>query len=203
MPGDVDHVIDPTHDPEVAILISPCAVTGKVNSFNLRPILLTIPLVIAINRTQHAGPWPRNHEVAAFIRSHPLAVARHHVSFNPGKWLRGGAGLCGRGSGQRRNHDAAGLSLPPRVDDWATLFPDDSVIPHPRFRVYWLAYRAQQTQACQVVFERPLLAPFDEGANRGRRRVENVDAVTFDDVPESIRLRPIRRAFVHESRRAV
>ena len=55
-----------------------------------------------------------------------------------------------------------------------------------------------QTQAGEIMFERPLLTPFYERTNRRRRRVENVDAVTFDDGPEAIRLRPIRRAFIHQ-----
>jgi len=42
-----------------------------------------------------------------------------------------------------------------------------------------------------------IVTPFYEGANRRRRGVENVDAMTFDDVPESIRFRPIGRAFKH------
>ena len=121
----------------------------------------------------------------------------------PGKRSGRGAGLGRRGAGKRRDHDRAGFSLPPRVDDRTLLFADDFVIPHPGFRIDRLADRAEQTQARKIVFERPLLAPFDERADGGRRRVEDVDAVTLDDVPETIRLGMIRRAFVHQHRRAV
>src|ERR1051326_5463276 len=53
------------------------------------------------------------------------------------------------------------------------------------------------------MFERPLLAPFDECANRGWCGVESIDSMAFDDVPEPIRLRPVRRAFIHQRGRAV
>ena len=49
----------------------------------------------------------------------------------------------------------------------------------------------------------PLRAPLHERANRGRRGVEDRDAVALDDLPEAILLRPVGRAFVHHHRRAV
>ena len=48
----------------------------------------------------------------------------------------------------------------------------------------------------------PLVAPFDERANRGRRRVEDADVILLDHLPEAIVLGEIRRAFVHHDRRA-
>ena len=53
------------------------------------------------------------------------------------------------------------------------------------------------------MLQRPLLAPLDERANRRGRGVENVHPVTFNDVPEAIRLGPVGRAFIHKRRRAV
>ncbi len=48
----------------------------------------------------------------------------------------------------------------------------------------------------------PLVAPTNKGANRRRRRVENADGVFLDQAPETIRLRPVGRAFIHQRRRA-
>ena len=48
------------------------------------------------------------------------------------------------------------------------------------------------------MFRNPLIAPANKGADRGRRRIKNVDAIILDDFPEAIRLRPVWRAFVHE-----
>src|SRR6266581_6852053 len=53
------------------------------------------------------------------------------------------------------------------------------------------------------MFRHPLVAPANEGADRCRSGVENVDAIFLDDLPESIGLRPVRRAFVHEGRSAI
>ena len=53
------------------------------------------------------------------------------------------------------------------------------------------------------MFQRPLLAPLDERANRGRRRVKNVHLVLLDEAPETIGLGPVGRAFIHQRGRAV
>src|SRR6266404_9809267 len=49
---------------------------------------------------------------------------------------------------------------------------------------------------------RPLLAPLDESADGGRRCVEDIYIVAVDDAPKAIRLRKIRRAFIHKAGRA-
>ena len=53
------------------------------------------------------------------------------------------------------------------------------------------------------MLRRPVGAPPHERADRGRRGVEDRDAVALDDLPEAILLRPVGRAFVHHHRRAV
>ena len=105
--------------------------------------------------------------------------------------------------GQRRDHDRARLRLPPRVDDRASVAADVLAIPHPRFRIDRLAHRSEQTQLREVVLLGVLRAPLHEGANRGRRRVEDRDAVLLAQLPEAILRRPVRRALVHQARRAV
>ena len=55
----------------------------------------------------------------------------------------------------------------------------------------------------EIVLRRPLGAPAHERADRGRRGVEDGDAVALDDLPEAILLRPVGRAFVHHDRGAV
>ena len=49
----------------------------------------------------------------------------------------------------------------------------------------------------------PIFAPANEGADGGRGGVKNVHSVALDDAPETVRLRPIRCAFVHERSRTV
>src|ERR1044072_761663 len=188
MTADVDDIVDAAHDPKVTVLVAPGAVAGKIDIFNLRPVLFPVSFVVAPDRAQHRGPGTLDYQIAAFVRAHRFAVARHHVDFNSREGLSRSAGFGWSGAGQRRDHDCAGLRLPPRVDNRTDAAPDDPVIPHPRFRIDWLADGAQQAQARKVVLQRPLLAPLNERADGRRRRVENVDAMSFDEVPKAIRL---------------
>ena len=103
----------------------------------------------------------------------------------------------------RRDHDVPRLRLPPGVDDRATVAADDFAVPHPGFGIDRFAHGAEQAQAAHVVLFRPLVAPLDEGANRGGRGVENVHFVARDDRPETVGLGEIRRAFVHHAGGAV
>ena len=105
--------------------------------------------------------------------------------------------------GQWRDHDHAGFGLPPGIDNRTAPAANVFLIPHPRFGINRFADRSEQTQRRQIVFLHPLIAPANERADCSRRGVENVNAVLFDDFPKAIRLRPVRRAFVHERGRAV
>ncbi len=46
-------------------------------------------------------------------------------------------------------------------------------------------------------------APFHERADRCRRGIEDRDLVPLDDIPEPVRLRPVRRPLVHQRRCAI
>ena len=48
------------------------------------------------------------------------------------------------------------------------------------------------------MLQRPLFAPFDEGANSGGGRIKDIDPMALNDLPEAIGLGMIRRAFVHK-----
>ncbi len=97
---------------------------------------------------------------------------------------------------------AAGFRLPPGIDDRAFAAADLVVIPHPRFGIDRLAHGAQQAQAAEVVLFEPFVAPLHEGADRGRRGVEDGDGVFLDDAPKAVVLRPVRRPLIHERGRA-
>ena len=49
----------------------------------------------------------------------------------------------------------------------------------------------------------PCVAPADECANRGRRRIKDRDAVFLNDLPKAIGLRPIWCPFIHDRGRAI
>ena len=120
-----------------------------------------------------------------------------------------GSGRAGRpwlgvlDAGQRRDHDRAGLGLPPRVDDRAALAADHLVVPEPGLRVDRLADRPQQPQRAEVVLPRMLGPPLHARADRGRRGVEERHAVALDQLPPDVLVRVVRRALVHDRRGAV
>src|ERR1019366_223358 len=103
----------------------------------------------------------------------------------------------------RRDHDRAGLRLPPRVDDGAAFVADDVVVPHPRLGIDRFADGAEEAEGTEVVFVRPLIAPAHERADGSRRGVKDGDFVFVYDAPEAVGLGPIRCPFVHEGGRAV
>src|SRR5439155_11023938 len=88
-------------------------------------------------------------------------------------------------------------------DDRAAPAADYLLIPHPRLGIDRLAHCAEQAEARQVVLLRPRVAPLDEGPDGGRRRVEEIDLVALDDVPETVLVRVVGSALVHEGGGAV
>src|SRR5688572_28687043 len=135
MTADVNHIVNSAHDPEVAVLVSPGPISRKVYVLNLGPVLFAIPFIITPNSPQHRGPGPFDYQITALICAYRLSFTRHHVSFYAGKWLGSRAGFCRCRTRKRRDHDCAGLSLPPGVDNWASFFSDHLVVPHPGFWV--------------------------------------------------------------------
>ncbi len=107
------------------------------------------------------------------------------------------------GAGQRRDQDAAGLGLPPGVDDRAAPVADHAVVPQPGFGIDRLADRAEQAQAlaCRLLHRRLALA--HQGADRGGRRVEDVDLMLVDHLPEAAGVGIVGHALEHQGRGAV
>ena len=69
MTGNIDHVVDAAHNPEITVPVFACAIAGKVHAFDLRPVLLAVAFIVAIDRAQHPGPGPGDNEITAFIGS--------------------------------------------------------------------------------------------------------------------------------------
>ena len=67
MTGDIENVINPANDPEIAVFIAARPVSGEVISRELAPILFFIALLVAVNRAQHCRPGPANDQFAAHI----------------------------------------------------------------------------------------------------------------------------------------
>ena len=76
-------------------------------------------------------------------------------------------------------------------------------VPDVRLRVDRLADRAEDPQRGQVELLRDLRAPLHEGADRGRRAVEDRHPVLLDDLPPAALVRGVRGALVHHRGGAV
>ncbi|MNY29226.1 hypothetical protein D3C86_1632570 [compost metagenome] len=104
---------------------------------------------------------------------------------------------------QRRDENAAGLRLPPSIDDRALVFADHMVIPLPCFRVDRLTHRAEKTDAGARRALNELVARPHQRSERRRRRVEDIDLVLVDDFPEPALIGEVGNAFEHQRRRAI
>src|SRR5262249_42730825 len=56
MTGDIENVVDPTHNPKVTILVLPAAISGEVTALDFAPIHRLVALRIAPQATEHARP---------------------------------------------------------------------------------------------------------------------------------------------------
>src|SRR5690606_34682952 len=116
-----DHVVDAAGDPVVAIGVAAAAVTGEVLVRIGREIGLLEALVVAIDRAHLAGPAVGDDEVALAGAFQNLALGIDDFRLHAEEGAGGRAGLEPGRAGQRRDQDAAGLGLPPGVDDRAAI----------------------------------------------------------------------------------
>lgn len=107
-------------------------------------------------------------------------------------WRRGGG-----------DEDAAGLGLPPGIDDRAALVADDPIVPFPGLGVDRLADRAEHAQGLPRGCLHRLLAGAHQRADRRRGGVEDIDLVLVDHLPEPRDRRVGRDALEHQGGGAV
>src|ERR1700733_14484109 len=150
MPGDVQNVIDPSHDPKVTILVSSSPIAGKITALDLAPVLFLVPLFIAPDGAQHRWPRLADNEFASNIRRHFFPLVIYYCGVNPKKRQSRCPRFERSGSRQRSYHDRSGFGLPPGIDDRAATAPDDGVIPHPGLRVNWFSHRAEQSERREI-----------------------------------------------------
>src|SRR5215831_19061367 len=203
MTGDVENIVDPTNDPKVPVLVTPCTIAGQIVAFELVPILLLVAVAVTVNCSQHRRPRFANDQFPSDVGPHFFSSFVDNSGVDSEKGKSAATGFGGDCAWQWRDHDRSGLGLPPSVDDWTPIGPDLFSIPHPSLRVNRFTYRSEQSKRRKVMFLDPLVAPADKRSNGCRCRVENANAVRFDNSPEPIRLRPIWRSFVHQGRRAI
>ena len=159
MTGDIDHVVDASHDPEVAVFIATCAVAGEVHAFDIAPVLLLEAFRIAVDRSHHRRPRTFQDQEPAFVDADRLSASIDDIGDDSGQRPCRGTGFRRHGAGNRRDHHGARFGLPPRIDDRTAIVADVLAIPDPRFRIDRLADSSQQTQAREIVLCRPFDRP--------------------------------------------
>ena len=183
----VDHVVDASGDPVVAVLVAAAAVAGEVHALVGGEVGLHEALVIAEHASRLPRPAVEDDEVAGGGALEQGALLVDERGLDAEERLRRRAGLQRDGAGQRRDENAARLRLPPGVDDGAALFADHVVVPLPGFRIDRLADGAQEPQRGAARALDVVVAGAHQRADRGRRGVEDVDAPTCRRPPRSAR----------------
>mmetsp|Transcript_49907 Transcript_49907/g.129989 ORF Transcript_49907/g.129989 Transcript_49907/m.129989 type:complete len:303 (+) Transcript_49907:472-1380(+) len=199
----VDHIVDATRDPDVAVLVAARAIAGKVVTVD-GEVSRAEALVVAEHVAD--GRWPRPFDGEETRRGtlELVALRRDEHGLDAEEGERGAPGLLVEAlGGQRRDHDPARLRLPPSVHYRAAPLADDRVVPPPRLGVDRLADGAEQTERLAAGGGDGLITDAHERADRRRRRVHLRHFVLVDCTPQPARIWIRGDAFEDELRRAV
>ena len=142
VPRDLQHIVNAAHDPVAAIGIAVGAVAGDVIAVvKFPPVGFQITCVIAPDGAQHRWPGRGDDQIATSVGTgDQVTMIIDDLHVDTGQGLRAGAGFGGGHARERRDHDGASLGLPPGVDNRTALAANDTVIPHPRFRIDRFTY---------------------------------------------------------------
>ena len=196
--GDIDHVVDAAHEPEVTVFVLATTVAGKIDIIVHREVGVDEPIVITPHGPHHAGPGLHEAEFAAFIDIALRPVVAENPGVDPKEGFVDAARFERVGTRQGGNHDAACLGLPPGVDDGTLAAADLFRVPHPGLRVDRLTHGAEDTEGVELVLCRPLIAQPHEGPNRRRGGVEDGDGKLVADLPKPAGVRIGGHALEHQ-----
>jgi hypothetical protein len=208
VPGDVHHVVQPAQHPEVAVALVDGSVTGLVHPVlgvgavgvgEVPPVLLDEPLVVAVHSLKHSRPGLLDDEVARLTAGglDGGAVVVVERRLDPRTGLARAPGFHVVERREVRDEVAAGLGLPPRVDDDGVLVADVLVVPQPRLRLNGFPDGGHVPEV-EVVLLDVLRSPLHEHPNRGRGGVEDVHVVALGDLPDAALVGVVGRVLVHD-----
>src|SRR5439155_1984122 len=112
MTGNVQDVVDATHNPKISILVLAAAIAREIAAFDFPPITIFVALRIAPKAAQHPWPWFAQNQFPPGIARDSFSLVVHDFGHNPEKWQGRRAGFRGRRTGQWRDENAARLCLP-------------------------------------------------------------------------------------------
>src|SRR5699024_12479552 len=159
VPGDVHDIVHPAQQPDVAVLVVLGAVTGEVGAGEAGPVGLLEPLLITPDAAQHTRPGFVDHQVATTTGAHRLTGVVPDLHLDTRQSPLGSSGLGLGDTGQRGDHDPAGLGLPPGVHHRGAVPADHAPVPGPGLGVDRLTHTAQHAPRGQVVCWRRARAP--------------------------------------------
>ena len=140
---DVDDVVDAPGDPVIAVPIATRAVAGEVLAGISSEVGAHEASVVAEDCARLTRPGVGDDQVSLARAFLNVARSIDDLGNDAKERLRRRPGLELGRPGQRRDEDAAGLGLPPGVDDRAAIIPDNPVIPFPGLRIDRFADRTQ------------------------------------------------------------
>src|SRR2546428_854750 len=85
MTRDIQHVVDPAHEPEAAVLVDARAVAREILAGDLGPVHLLVPLPVVVQRHEHRGQRLRDHEVASPVHRDGRPFSSTTSAVTPGK----------------------------------------------------------------------------------------------------------------------
>src|SRR5262249_35233055 len=135
---------DAAGDPVVAVLVAPAAVAGEILARIGLEVGVDETLMVAEHGAHQARPGIRDAQIAGCGAFEHFAFRVDDLRHHPEERPRRRAWLEPRRTGERRDQDAAGLGLPPGVDDRAAAVADHAVVPLPGLRIDRLADRAEE-----------------------------------------------------------
>ena len=201
--GDVDHVVDAAHEPEVTVAVHAAGIAGKVHVVVHGEVDVDEAVVVAPGGAHHAGPRAADAELATLVGVALGAVVAQDDGLDAEEPAARATGLEGVAAGVGVDHVAAGFGLPPRVYNRAAPATDVGVVPHPGLGVDGFAHGAEQAERGEVVFGGPFGAVLNQRADSSGGGVENGDLVLLHHAPIACGIGVGGHAFKHERGGAV
>ena len=202
--GDVHDVVDAAEQPEVAVVVALGAVAGEVPAGEARPVRLRVALGVAPDAAQHRRPRPGR---ARGSRRRGSAPARRRRRRSRRRCRGAGTSRC-RASAVVAPGSGLIMIAPVSVCHHVSTTGQRPPPMCCQYQIHASGLIGSPTDPSRRSDERSCasgycVAPLHERADRGRRGVEDRDAVPLDDRPEPVLVRVVRRALVHDARRAV